>query len=98
MNIQFVERIWNKPASPHDIYREPCSGLYGECFKINGNLVFSDIPLCECLSALRNKLAEYDKWLIDFRAVGCDFETYTGLSNHNAAIYWRIYKRYNKLQ
>lgn len=96
MKVQFVERINNSPAPPHDIYRDPCSGLFGECFETDEGLKFSDLPLCECLSALRNIVADYDKWLMDFRAVGRDGLTYTGLSNHNAAVYWRTYRLYNK--
>lgn len=92
MDVRFIEKIWNKPAPPHDIYQDPCSGLYGECFNVDGNLVYSDIPLCEYLSVLRNIIWKYDKWLGDFRAVNCDGETYIGLSKPNIRFYWRRYK------
>lgn len=78
MDIKFVEHIWNKPAPPHDIYRDPCSGLFGECFKVDGELMFSDIPLYECLSALHNIIAEYDNWLIDYQNSNHETETYIG--------------------
>ena len=96
MDIKFVEHIWNKPAPPHDIYRDPCSGLFGECFKVDGELMFSDIPLYECLSALHNIIAEYDNWLIDYQNSNHETETYIGMSNHKARSYWRTYTRYSR--
>lgn len=96
MNLKYIERIWNKPAPPHDIYREPCSGLYGECFNVDGELTFSDIPLCEVLEALRNIINEYDKWLLDFSKSNHNTKTSIALSNHNARLYWRAYKLHHK--
>lgn len=92
MDLEFIERICNTQCPQHDIYRDPGSGMYGECIETDNGLTFTDAPLCESLSVLRNIIGEYDKWLSDFRSVGCDFETAVGLSGHNAAAYWRTRK------
>lgn len=92
MIMKFVERICNDTAIPHDIYIDAKNGVYRECIETDTGLAFTDAPPCESLTELRRVIERYDRWLSDFRAIGCDFETAVGLSDHNAAVYWRTRK------